>query len=123
MNRTDTMTPAEHAELVRDARTIIAAVERALTRTTAVFVAASVLTIAAMVLNLLPVASITASVALGAFGLALLLLVARIALGPVPDEVATTTPVEPLADRGTGSGSPATGSSPATPANGVISPK
>lgn len=123
MNRTDTMTPAEHAELVRDARTIITAVERALQRTTAVFVAASVLTIAAMVLNLLPVASVTSAIALGAFGLALLLLVTRVALGPVPDEVATTTPVQAPADPATGSGSPATGSSAATPGNGVITPK
>lgn len=122
MNHTDTMTPTEYAELVRDARAIVAAMERALRRTGAVFAVASVLTVAAVVLRLELAASITSVIAAGAFGAAVLLLVARLALGDAPGDAdpAPVWVVESVAD---GSARPATGSGPATAENGVIPTK
>ncbi|GAA4692093.1 hypothetical protein APR04_005774 [Promicromonospora umidemergens] len=123
MNSNDNLSPTEYADLVRDARQLVAAVERAIRRTGAVFVAAIGLTVAATALGLDLVASLAAVVAVTAFTAALVSLMARIALGPMPAEVATTTPAEALPIPANGSGRPATGSGRATAENGVIPPK
>jgi len=118
MSTTEQMTPAEHAALVRDAITLVNAVETGITRTGAVFASASVLTVANLALGLRPVAQVLAAVAALAFLAAVVLVVTRIALGPAPEplpEVATG--VAQVAER------PATGSAPATPENGGISTK
>lgn len=123
MNRNDNLSPTEYAELVRDARELVAAVERAVRRTGAVFAATLGLTVAATALGLDLVATIAAVVAVTAFTTALVSLMARIALGPMPAEVATTTPAQALPSAAIGSGRPATGSGAATAENGVIPPK
>ncbi|MFE7506538.1 hypothetical protein [Promicromonospora sp. NPDC057488] len=118
MSTTEQMTPAEHAALVRDAITLVNAVETGITRTGAVFASASALTVANLALGLHPVAQVLAAVAALAFLAAVVLVVTRIALGPAPEplpEVATG--VAQVAER------PATGSAPATPENGGISTK
>ncbi|WP_129782907.1 hypothetical protein [Promicromonospora panici] len=92
MNRNDTMSPTEYADLVRDARALVAAVERGVRRTGAVFVATMGLTVAGTALGLDLVASLAAVVAVTAFTAALVLLMARIALGPAPAEVAPPPP-------------------------------
>lgn len=123
MNRNDNLSPTEYAELVRDARQLVAAVERAVRRTGAVFVAALGLTVAATALRVPVVGEVAAVVAVIAFAAALVSLMCRIALGPMPAEVATTTPAGALPGTANGSGSPATGSGPATAENGVIPTK
>jgi hypothetical protein len=117
VNRNDNLSPTEYAELVRDARELVAAVERAVRRTGTVFVAAMGLAVAATALGLDLIASLAAVVAVIAFTAALVSLMARIAIGPMPAEVATTTPAEALLSAASGSGSPATGSGPATATN------
>lgn len=92
MNRNDNLSPSEYADLVHDARELVAAVERAVRRTGAVFVVTMGLTVAATALGLDLVASLAAVVAVIAFTAALVSLMARIAIGPMPAEVATTTP-------------------------------
>ncbi|WP_454858437.1 hypothetical protein [Promicromonospora soli] len=123
MNSNDNLSPTEYAELVRDARELVAAVERAVRRTGAVFVVTMGLTVAATALGLDLVASITAVVAVIAFAATLISLMARIAIGPMPAEVATTTPTEAPPSLANGSAGPATGSGPATAENGVIPTK
>lgn len=92
MNRNDTstegMSPAEYAELVGQARELVTAVERAIRRTGAVFVTALGLTIAATALGLDLVATLAAALAVTALAAALVTVIARIALGPMPPEVA-----------------------------------
>lgn len=117
MNRNDNLSPNEYAELVRDARQLVAAVERAVRRTGTVFAVALGLTVAATALGLDLVATLAAVVAVIAFTAALVSLMARIALGPMPTEVATTTPAEALPSPANGSGGPATGSGAATGEN------
>ena len=58
MNQDDNLSPTEYAELVRDARQLVAAVERAVRRTGAVFVTASGIAVAGMALGLDLVASV-----------------------------------------------------------------
>ncbi|MEV0891425.1 hypothetical protein [Promicromonospora sp. NPDC050262] len=127
MNRndtsTETMSPAEYAELVRDARELVTAVERAVRRTGAVFVAAMGLTMAATALRVPVVGEVAAVVAVIAFTAALLTLVCRIAIGTMPAEVAAAAPAEVLPSPANGSGRPATGSEAATAENGVIPTK
>jgi hypothetical protein len=123
VNRNDNLSPTEYAELVRDARQLVAAVERAVRRTGVVFVAAMGLTVAGTALGLDLVATLAALVAVTALTAALISLMARIAIGPMPAEVATTTPAEAPPSPATGSGRPATGSGPATARNGVIPTK
>ncbi|WP_369370760.1 hypothetical protein AB1046_18510 [Promicromonospora sp. Populi] len=123
MNRNDNLSPTEYADLVRDARELIAAVERAIRRTGAVFVVTMALTVAATALGLELVASLAAVVAVTAFTAALVSLMVRIAIGPMPAEVATTTPAALVEHPANGSGGPATGSGPATAGNGVIPTK
>ncbi|MCP2266401.1 hypothetical protein ACFQHV_06540 [Promicromonospora thailandica] len=127
MNRNDTstegMSPAEYAELVREGRELVAAVERATRRTGAVFVVTMGLTIAATALGLPVVGEVAAVVAVIAFTAALVMLMARIALGPMPAEVGPAAPSGAVAVPQIGSGSPATGSGAATAENGVIPPK
>lgn len=121
MSTTEQMTPQEHAELVRDANALVNAIETGITRTGFVFVAASVVTIAAQALGLTPVASVIALVATLAFLAALLLVVTRIYLGPapapLPEGFETATEVAQVAQ------SPATGSGSATAENRVIPTK
>lgn len=121
MNRNDTstedMSPAEYAELVRDARELVTAVERATRRTGAVFVATLGLTVAATALGLPVVGEVAAVVAVIAFTVALVMLMARIALGPMPAEVAHTTPAEAPPSPANGSARAATGSAAATGGN------
>jgi hypothetical protein len=123
VNRNDNLSPTEYADLVRAARELVAAVERAIHRSEVVFAVAMGLTIAASLLNLQPVATTTSVVAVGALGGGLILVMARIALGPMPAEVAHTAPAEALPSPANGSARPATGSGPATAENGVIPPK
>ena len=123
MNSNDNLSPTEYAELVHDARELVAAVERAVRRTGAVFAVALGVTVAATALGLDLVASLAAVVAVIAFTAALVSLMCRIALGPVPAEVAATTPAEAPPSAANGSGRPATGSGPATARNGVIPTK
>ncbi|MFC8797893.1 hypothetical protein ACFT2C_09170 [Promicromonospora sp. NPDC057138] len=123
MNRNDNLSPTEYAELVRDARQLVAAVERAVRRTGAVFVVTMGLTVAATALGLDVVASLAAVVAVASFAVALVSLMARIALGPMPAEVATTTPAALVEHPANGSAGPATGSGTATAENGVIPTK
>ena len=123
MNEDDTMSPAEYAELVRDARAVVAAVERAVRRTAVVFVVALSVTVATSALGLDLVATIASVIAVIAFTAALLMLMARIALGPMPVEVAPTTPAGAVESAPNGSGGPATSSGPATAENGVIPTK
>lgn len=123
MNRNDDLSSAEYAELVRAASDLVAAVERAIHRSEVVFAVALGLTIAASLLDLDPVAKITSVVAVGALGGGLILLMARLALGPAPAEVATTAPAELVEHPANGSAGPATGSGPATAENGVIPTK
>jgi VIT1/CCC1 family predicted Fe2+/Mn2+ transporter len=80
-----TTSQQEHAELVRDARALIAGIERLIRRTGAVFVTASALTILAMAFDLRTLASITSTAAVLAFMAALVVVVARISLGAVPE--------------------------------------
>lgn len=99
MNHTDetpaeTMSPAEYAELARDARELVTAVERATRCTGAVFVAALGLTIAATALGLPVVGEVTAVVAVAAFTAALVMLMARIGLGPMPPEATADTALD-----------------------------
>lgn len=118
MSTTEQMNPAEHAALVRDAITLVNAVESGITRTGAVFASASALTVANLALGLRPVAEVLAAVAALAFLAAVVLVITSIALGPAPEplpEVATG--VAQVAER------PATGSAPATGENGGISTK
>lgn len=122
MNSNDNLSPTEYAELVRDARELVVAVERAVRRTGAVFVAAMGLTVAATALRVHVVGEVAAVIAVTAFVAALVSLMVRISLGPMPAEVATT-PAEALPSSTNGSGTPATGSGPATAENGVISTK
>lgn len=123
MNENDNLSPAEYAELARDARAVVAAVERAVRRTTAVFVVALGLTVAASALGLDLAATIAAALTVTAFTAALVTLMIRIALGAPPAEVAVTTPAEASPGLANGSGGPATGSGPATAENGVIPTK
>ncbi|MFJ3403455.1 hypothetical protein [Promicromonospora sp. NPDC090134] len=123
MNSNDNLSPTEYADLVRDARELVAAVERAVRRTGTVFVVAMGLTVAATALRVPVVGEVAAVVAVTAFTAALVSLMARIALGPMPAEVAATTPAGALPSPANGSGGPATGSGPATAENGVISTK
>lgn len=123
MNRNDNLSPTEYAELVRDARELVAAVERAIRRTGAVFVVTMGLTVAATALGLELVAPLAAVVAVIAFAAALISLMVRIALGPMPAEVATTAPAGAPPSLVIGSAGPATGSGPATAENGAISTK
>lgn len=123
MNQNDDMTPQEYADLVRDARALVAGMERATRRTATVFVIAMGATIAATALDLDPIASFSSVIAVLAFASALILLMARIALGPAPAEVATTTPAGALSSPANGSAGPATGSGPATAETGVIPTK
>lgn len=112
------MSPAEYADLVRDAHAVIDVLERVAHRSGAVFVLASVAAFGALLLNLEPVATVTATTALLGFGAGLIATVARIALGdapPLPEEASTE--VAQVAIR------PATGSATATPRNGGIPPK
>jgi hypothetical protein len=112
------MSPQEHAELVRDATTLVNAIETGITRTGFLFVVASVVTVAALALGLNPVADVVSVVAALAFGAALVLVVTRISLGPAPEPLPeATAEVAQVAER------PATGSAPATPENGGISTK
>jgi hypothetical protein len=124
MNRNDTnveaMSPAECAELVRDARELVTAVERATRRTGALFVAALGLTVGSTALNLPVVGEVAAVVAVIAFTVALVMLMARIALGPMPAEVAPTAPSAVVEVPHIGSARPATGSGPATGENRKI---
>lgn len=115
--RTERMSPAEYAELVRDARAIVAAVERGTRRTAAVFVLTLGATVGASALGWDLAATLTCVVAVIAFTVSLLLLMARIALGAPPAEVADTTPAGPVENPANGSGGPATGSGPATAEN------
>jgi membrane glycosyltransferase len=117
VNSNDNLSPTETAELIRDARQLVAAVERAVRRTGAVFIAAMGLTVAGAALELDLVASLAAIVTVAAFAAALVTLMARIALGPMPADVATTTPTEAPPGAANGSGTPATGSGPATATN------
>lgn len=121
MNRNDTsaetMSPDEYAELVRDARTLVAAVERAVRRTGAVFAVALGLTVAATALGLDLVATLAAVVAVIAFTAALVSLMARIALGPVPAEVAPAASSGAVEAPQIGSARAATGSGAATGEN------
>ncbi|WP_419704592.1 hypothetical protein [Promicromonospora sp. NFX87] len=118
MNRNDNLSSAEYAELVHAARKLVAAVERAIHRSEVVFAVAMGLTIAASLLGLDLVATITSVIAVGALGGGLILLMARLALGPAPAEVAiTTTPTELVEHPANGSAGPATGSGPATATN------
>ncbi|WP_129787732.1 hypothetical protein [Promicromonospora panici] len=117
MNRNDNLSPTEYAALVRDARALVAAVERGVRRTGAVFAVTMGLTVAGTALGLDLVASLAAVVAVTAFTAALVLLVARIALGPAPTEVGVTTPAGLIEHPANGSGRPATGSGAATPTN------
>jgi membrane glycosyltransferase len=117
VNRNDNLSPTEYAELVRDARELVAAVERAVRRAGIVFVVTMGLTVAATALGLDLIASLAAVVAVIAFTAALVSLMVRIAIGPMPAEVATTTPAEALPSAANGSGGPATGSGPATATN------
>ena len=92
MSTNEHMNRQEHAELVRDARALIAAMERGVRRAGAVFATASALTVAAMLADLRPVASVTALVAVLAFMGALVAVCGRITLGDAPaplDEAAT----------------------------------
>lgn len=123
MNRNDNLSLTEYAELVRDARELVAAVERAVRRTGTVFVVTMGLTVAATALGLDLVASLAAVVAVIAFTAALVSLMARIAIGPMPAKVAATTPAEAPPSMANGSGGPATGSGTATARNGVIPTK
>ncbi|WP_275001238.1 hypothetical protein [Promicromonospora iranensis] len=123
MNRNDTMTPQEYAGLVRDARELAAAVERAVRRTGAVFVVTMGVTVASTALGLDLVASLAAVVAVASLAVALVSLVARIALGPMPAEVTHAAPAGPGETAPNGSGRPATGSGTATAENGVIPTK
>ena len=123
MNRNDNLSPTEYAELVRDARELVAAVERAIRRTGAVFVIAAGGAVAGTALGLDLVASLAAVVAVIAFAAALISLMVRIALGPMPAEVAETTPADVVEHPSTGSAGPATGSGSATAENGVIPTK
>jgi VIT1/CCC1 family predicted Fe2+/Mn2+ transporter len=112
MSTTERMSPQEHAELVRDANALINAIETGISRTGAVYVAASVVTLAALALGLTPVAAVVATVAVLAFAAALLLVVTRISLGPAPEPLPeAATEVAQVAER------PATGSAPATSEN------
>lgn len=117
MNRNDNLSSAEYAELVHAARELVAAVERAVRRCGAVFVIATGGAVAGTALGLDLVASLAAVVAVIAFTAALISLMARIALGPMPAEVATTTPAELVEHPANGSGGPATGSGTATATN------
>lgn len=85
-----TTSQQEHAELVRDARALIAGIERLIRRTGAVFVAASVVTVLAMAFDLRNLASIASVVAVLAFMAALVVVVARISLGAVPEPLDET---------------------------------
>ncbi|MFI2365658.1 hypothetical protein [Promicromonospora sp. NPDC019610] len=123
MNSNDSLSPTEYAELVRDARELVAAVECAVRRTGAVFVASLGVTVAATALGLDLVATLAALVAVTAFVAALVTVMVRISLGPMPAEVAHTTPAEALPSAAIGSGRPATGSGAATAENGVIPTK
>ncbi|GAB4087053.1 hypothetical protein GCM10028784_36830 [Myceligenerans cantabricum] len=123
MNSNDNLSPTEYAELVRDARELVAAVELAVRRTGAVFVVALGVTVASKALGLDLVATIAAVVAVIAFTATLVTVMCRIALGPAPAEVAHTTPAALIENPAIGSGRPATGSGPATAENGVISTK
>jgi VIT1/CCC1 family predicted Fe2+/Mn2+ transporter len=112
MSTTEQMSPQERAELVRDANALIDAIEAGITRTGAVYVAASAVTVAALALGLTPVAGVVAVVAVLALIAAVVLVVARISLGPAPEPLPGTVPeVAQVAER------PATGSAPATPEN------
>lgn len=121
MSTTEQMDPQEYAALVRDANALVNAIETGITRTGFVFVAASVVTIAALALGLTPVASVVALVAAAALVAALLLVVTRIYLGPAPEPLPggheAATGVAQVAQ------SPATGSGSATAENRVISTK
>lgn len=117
MNQNDNLSPQEYSDLVRDARELVAAVERAGRRTGVVFVVTMGLTVAATALGLDLIASLTAVIAVIAFTAALVSLMARIAIGPMPAEVTTTTPAEDPPSLANGSGTPATGSGPATATN------
>ncbi|MEU4364376.1 hypothetical protein [Promicromonospora sp. NPDC023987] len=123
MNRNDNLSPTEYAELVRDARQLVTAVERAIRRTGAVFAVTMGLTVAGSALGLDLIASLAAVVAVTAFTAALVTIMCRLTLGPMPDEVATTTPAEASPGLANGSARPATGSGPATAENGVIPTK
>ena len=118
MSNHEQMSPAEHAELVRDAVALVNAIETGITRTGFVFVTASALTITALALGLTPVADVFSVVAVLALIAAVILVVTRISLGPAPEPLPeATTGVAQVAER------PATGSAPATPENGGISTK
>lgn len=114
MSTTEQMSPQEHAELVRDATTLVNAIETGITRTGFVFVAASAATVAALALGLTLVGSYVAMVAALALIAAVILVATRIYLGPAPEPLPE---VAQVAER------PATGSAPATPENGGISTK
>lgn len=126
MNRNDnpaeTLSPTEYAELVRDAHEVIAAVERAISRTAATFALFLGLTITTTALHLPVAPTLAAVIAVVAFGAAVILVMIRIYLGPVP-EVAPTAPSPVLPAPGIGSAAPATGSGPATTENGGVSTK
>ncbi|GAB4087021.1 hypothetical protein GCM10028784_36510 [Myceligenerans cantabricum] len=76
---------AEAAELIRDARALIAAVETGITRVGILFALAAAATIAAMKADLHVIAEATALIALIAFAAALLGVLFRITLGDPPD--------------------------------------
>lgn len=92
MSTNEHTSPEEHAALVRDARALIAAMERGVRRTGAVFVIAMFVTVAATALGLDYIASGASVVGVVAFATALIILMARIALGdaPAPLDEATT---------------------------------
>lgn len=130
MSTEEPMTPAEHAALAADAITLCNVIDTGITRTGAVFVSTSALTIAALSLDLLPVAQVLATVAALAFLTAVILVTVRIYLGPAPDPLpqllpqaapqalpGVATEVAQVAER------PATGSGSATAENGGISTK
>ena len=119
----ETMSPAEHAQLVREARELVTAVERATRRTGTVFVTASGIAVAATALGVPVVGEVAAVVAVIAFTAALVTLMARIALGPMPAEVVPAAPSGAVEALQIGSASPATGSGPATGVNAVIPTK
>ncbi|GAA2242847.1 hypothetical protein GCM10010413_51940 [Promicromonospora sukumoe] len=118
---TEQMDPQEYAALVRDANALVNAIETGITRTGFVFVSASALTVAHLAFGLAPVAQVLAAVAALAFLAAVVLVVTRISLGPVPEPL----PEGPEAATGVAqvAQSPATGSGSATAENRVIPTK
>ncbi|GAB3175110.1 hypothetical protein GCM10027059_48360 [Myceligenerans halotolerans] len=126
----DGLTPDEVADLVRDARALVAGVEKGITRIGVVFALAVAATIAAMKANWHMIAEVTALVAVVAFAGVLLGVAFRITLGDPPEplddasrrgvEAAPGRPADPRPAAPNGSGKPATGSGPATARNRMI---